>query len=97
LSILQALDRWENRLEAIFEGRPYDALDAALTDTISRFPVHIQPFRWDNRICSSYCAIFPRWSSLFWLCVPRMLRSLYTAEVEARLSVLMFVVSCAGT
>ncbi|PSC74699.1 phytoene synthase [Micractinium conductrix] len=40
-----ALDRWENRLEALFEGRPYDALDAALTDTISRFPVHIQPFR----------------------------------------------------
>lgn len=39
-----ALDRWENRLEALFEGRPYDALDAALTDTISRFPVHIQPF-----------------------------------------------------
>ncbi len=41
----QALDRWENRLEALFEGRPYDALDAALTDTIARFPVHIQPFR----------------------------------------------------
>lgn len=40
-----ALDRWENRLDALFEGRPYDALDAALTDTISRFPVHIQPFR----------------------------------------------------
>lgn len=40
-----ALDRWENRLEALFEGRPYDALDAALTDTIARFPVHIQPFR----------------------------------------------------
>lgn len=43
---LQALDRWENRLEALFEGRPYDALDAALTDTVSRFPVHIQPFRY---------------------------------------------------
>lgn len=42
---LQALDRWENRLEALFEGRPYDALDAALTDTVARFPVHIQPFR----------------------------------------------------
>lgn len=41
----QALDRWENRLEALFEGRPYDALDAALTDTVARFPVHIQPFR----------------------------------------------------
>ena len=45
VAVLQALDRWENRLEALFEGRPYDALDAALTDTISRFPVHIQPFR----------------------------------------------------
>lgn len=40
-----ALDRWEQRLEALFEGRPYDALDAALTDTISRFPLDIQPFR----------------------------------------------------
>ena len=41
----QALDRWEDRLEALFEGRPYDVLDAALTDTVSRYPVHIQPFR----------------------------------------------------
>jgi len=41
----RALDRWEDRLEAIFEGRPYDALDAALTDTVSRFPLDIQPFR----------------------------------------------------
>lgn len=40
-----ALDRWEERLEAIFAGRPYDALDATLTDTVSRFPVDIQPFR----------------------------------------------------
>jgi hypothetical protein len=41
----QALDRWEERLEALFEGRPYDVLDAALTDTISQFPLDIQPFR----------------------------------------------------
>lgn len=41
----QALDRWEERLEALFEGRPYDVLDAALTDTIARFPLEIQPFR----------------------------------------------------
>lgn len=40
-----ALDRWEERLEALFDGRPYDSLDAALTDTISNFPVDIQPFR----------------------------------------------------
>lgn len=40
-----ALDRWEERLENVFEGRPYDSLDAALTDTVSRFPVDIQPFR----------------------------------------------------
>jgi phytoene synthase len=32
-------------LEALFDGRPYDELDAALTDTISQFPVEIQPFR----------------------------------------------------
>jgi phytoene/squalene synthetase len=42
---VQALNKWEERLEAIFEGRPYDNLDAALTDTANRFPVHIQPFR----------------------------------------------------
>lgn len=41
----QALDRWEERLEALFEGRPADILDAALTDTIDRFPLDIQPFR----------------------------------------------------
>jgi len=33
---MQALDLWERRLENIFEGRPFDELDAALTDTISR-------------------------------------------------------------
>ena len=42
---LQALDRWEERLENIWEGKPYDILDAALADTVARFPVHIQPFR----------------------------------------------------
>ena len=43
--MLQALDRWEERLEHLFEGRPCDNLDAALTDTVNRFPVDIQPFR----------------------------------------------------
>ncbi|KAF5842225.1 phytoene synthase [Dunaliella salina] len=41
----QALDRWEERLEAIFQGRPYDELDAALTDTLWKYPLEIQPFR----------------------------------------------------
>jgi phytoene/squalene synthetase len=45
LTLPQALDRWEERLEAIFDGRPYDNLDAALTDTVNKFPVEIQPFR----------------------------------------------------
>eukprot|EP01023_Acetabularia_acetabulum_P041637 TRINITY_DN4065_c0_g2_i1.p1 TRINITY_DN4065_c0_g2~~TRINITY_DN4065_c0_g2_i1.p1 ORF type:complete len:416 (-),score=78.01 TRINITY_DN4065_c0_g2_i1:1344-2591(-) len=40
-----ALNRWEDRLDAIFEGRPHDILDAALTDTVTKFPVDIQPFR----------------------------------------------------
>ena len=43
--MVQELDRWEERLEGIFDGRPYDILDAALTDTVSQYPVHIQPFR----------------------------------------------------
>ena len=37
-----ALDRWENRLEEIFNGRPYDMLDAALADAVQKFPVDIQ-------------------------------------------------------
>lgn len=44
-SCVQALDRWEERLENIWEGKPYDILDAALADTVQKFPVHIQPFR----------------------------------------------------
>ena len=40
-----ALDRWEERLAAVFAGRPYDVLDAALADTVARFPVDIVPFR----------------------------------------------------
>ena len=42
---MQELDRWEERLEELFAGRPYDIYDAALTATISDFPVSIQPFR----------------------------------------------------
>jgi len=36
------LDRWEERLHDIFNGCPYDMLDAALTDTISKFPLDIK-------------------------------------------------------
>ncbi|CAN4114123.1 unnamed protein product [Withania somnifera] len=39
------LDRWEERLEDIFNNKPYDMLDAALTDTISKFPLDIKPFK----------------------------------------------------
>ncbi|CAL1373172.1 unnamed protein product [Linum trigynum] len=39
------LNRWEERLEDIFNGRPYDMFDAALTHTISQFPLDIKPFR----------------------------------------------------
>ncbi|KAH9295561.1 hypothetical protein KI387_039149, partial [Taxus chinensis] len=39
------LDRSERRLEEVSNSRPYDMLDAALSDTISNFPVDIQPFR----------------------------------------------------
>eukprot|EP01025_Chloroclados_australasicus_P011007 TRINITY_DN1476_c0_g2_i1.p1 TRINITY_DN1476_c0_g2~~TRINITY_DN1476_c0_g2_i1.p1 ORF type:complete len:416 (-),score=57.75 TRINITY_DN1476_c0_g2_i1:423-1670(-) len=40
-----ALNRWEDRLEAIFDGRPHDILDAALAHTVAKFPLDIQPFR----------------------------------------------------
>ncbi|KAG4934636.1 hypothetical protein JHK82_048943 [Glycine max] len=39
------LDRWEDRLHDIFNGQPYDMLDAALTDTVSKFPLDIKPFK----------------------------------------------------
>lgn len=38
----KALDRWESRLEDLFNGRPFDMLDAALSDTVAKFPVDIQ-------------------------------------------------------
>ncbi|KAL5177842.1 Phytoene synthase, chloroplastic [Glycine soja] len=41
----KALDRWEQRLSDVFEGRPYDMYDAALSDTVSKYPVDIQPFK----------------------------------------------------
>jgi phytoene synthase len=41
----EALDRWEERLENIFAGKPMDVIDATLADTVSKFPVDIQPFR----------------------------------------------------
>ncbi|KAJ4724065.1 Phytoene synthase [Melia azedarach] len=39
------LDRWEERLQHIFDGSPWDMLDAALTDTVFNFRLHIKPFR----------------------------------------------------
>ncbi|XP_050216095.1 phytoene synthase 2, chloroplastic-like [Mercurialis annua] len=39
------LDRWEERLHDIFDGRPYDMLDAALTDTVFKFPLDIKAFK----------------------------------------------------
>ncbi|KAI5597229.1 hypothetical protein POPTR_002G056800v4 [Populus trichocarpa] len=41
----KALDRWEQRLNELFEGRPYDMYDAALSNTVSKYPVDIQPFK----------------------------------------------------
>lgn len=41
----KVLDRWEERLEDIFEGCPYDLLDAALSHTVSRFPIDMKPFK----------------------------------------------------
>ncbi|KAL9455403.1 hypothetical protein AB3S75_010763 [Citrus x aurantiifolia] len=42
---IYVLDRWEERLQDIFYGRPYDMLDAALTDAVFKFPLDIKPFR----------------------------------------------------
>ena len=37
-----ALERWEQRLEDLFYGCPYDMLYAALVDTVSKYHVDIQ-------------------------------------------------------
>ncbi|KAK7849735.1 phytoene synthase [Quercus suber] len=39
------LERWEKRLTDLFEGRPSDVYDVALSDTVSRYPIDIQPFK----------------------------------------------------
>jgi phytoene synthase len=45
LTTPETLDNWENRLEQVFAGQPFDDGDVALVDTIAHFPLDIQPFR----------------------------------------------------
>lgn len=49
-----ALDRWECRLDDLFQGRPFDMLDAALSDTVSRFPVDIQVLTFHSNKVSTW-------------------------------------------
>lgn len=39
------LDQWEQHLESVFAGHPVADEDVALVDTLSRFPIDIEPFR----------------------------------------------------
>ncbi|MBD2576347.1 15-cis-phytoene synthase CrtB [Oscillatoria sp. FACHB-1406] len=41
----ETLDRWEEHLESVFSGKPLEAADVALIDSIERYPIEIQPFR----------------------------------------------------
>ena len=41
----ETLQKWEQNLESIFAGYPLEDADVALVDTLSRFPIDIQPFR----------------------------------------------------
>jgi 15-cis-phytoene synthase len=41
----EVLDRWEERLRDLFNGRPFDMLDASLTDTVQKFPLDIKVYR----------------------------------------------------
>lgn len=36
------LDVWESRLEDLYMGHPFDAIDAALSDTVYKFAIDIQ-------------------------------------------------------
>jgi phytoene synthase len=42
---LETLEQWEQQLESVFAGHPFDDADVALVDTIQRFPMDIEPFR----------------------------------------------------
>lgn len=50
----EVLQRWEERLQDIFDGRPYDMLDAALIDTVSKFPLDIEVLHF-----FPFCTRFP--------------------------------------
>jgi 15-cis-phytoene synthase len=41
----ETLNLWEQQLECVFAGQPIDDPDVALVDTITRFPISIQPFK----------------------------------------------------
>ncbi|KKD38718.1 15-cis-phytoene synthase CrtB [Limnoraphis robusta] len=41
----ETLDHWEKHLESLFAGHPIDDEDVALVDTLSQYPLDIQPFR----------------------------------------------------
>ncbi len=41
----ETLKKWEQHLESIFAGYPLENTDVALVDTLSQFPIDIQPFR----------------------------------------------------
>ncbi|OVA01801.1 Squalene/phytoene synthase [Macleaya cordata] len=41
----KALDIWGQRLIDLFEGHPHDLYDAAVSDTVSKYPIDIQLFK----------------------------------------------------
>lgn len=41
----ETLDEWESHLETIFSGIPVEDADVALVDTLTQFPLDMQPFR----------------------------------------------------
>lgn len=45
LTTPETLDLWEQQLEQIFAGHPQEDTDVALSDTLQRFPLDIEPFR----------------------------------------------------
>lgn len=45
LTTEDTLDQWERNIETIFAKQPIEDYDVALVDTLSRFPIDIQPFR----------------------------------------------------
>lgn len=80
----QALDRWERRLEDLFAGRPYDMLDAALSDTITKFPIDIQVPA--SRCTIVHSTLYDSGRTEWWWIFPVSIRFSQTSQSQCKMT-----------